>query len=440
MSADLTEDRKMDIGGIGGVEVGRLSHRAGKALDAQHGVSSTRSKGHRHHSHEHGPRAEHHQRGRATNILRQEIREVFSASFRLSFSAALPAYASNAGDDSPTAVAGDTLSSAKQLVERSPLEASKTLISLRSKVEYAATNVREALGDDDHESVDQTMSQVSKGLDDLDKDAARNVASSASVLSVDTSLRQRSTIRIRTQEGDVVRLDLRRAERMSATDVAVTEGDKSASETRVEVSSRTRSVLKVKGDLNEAELAAIQNVFAQAEAIADEFFGGDLVAAVDMVAGMEFDADQLSKVNMRFRERQTSNISFAAVQSVSQQPAIESTPKVPASSAPVEPETPSVMPVATAVQAPEEPDTATPAVAPAVDDAAFDGLADLLSGFLRAANQAFESGSYRYHYSESIKLEILKSVLQVSAPEESGEAANTVAAMIDAVTASVDDD
>jgi hypothetical protein len=52
----------------------------------------------------------------------------------------------------------------------------------------------------------------------------------------------------------------------------------------------------------------------------------------------------------------------------------------------------------------------------------------------RSTNQGFESGSFRYHCSESFKLEILNSVMQVSAPDEFGEAANTAATAIDTVS------
>jgi len=432
----------MDIGGIGGFGLGESVHSGvGRVAGELHGASTARLKVNHHASHEHGRHTEHHDKSRTSNILRQEIRQILSASFRLSFSTLLSAYATNTGDDSPADVAADTLSAARQLAARSPLEASNTLVSVRRKVEQAATSVRETLVDHDHQAIDETMNEVSDGLDDLDDDAARNVASSASVLSAETSLRQRSTIRIRTQEGDIVRLDLRRAERMSATDVAVTEGDNEFSATRVEVSSRTRSVLTVKGDLNEAELAAIQNIFAQAETIADEFFGGNLAAAFDMAAGLEFDTETLSKVNMRFRAKQVSIIRFAVVQPELKQPKVGIGSPAPGIR-PVEPEIPTAVtnavpaavpaePDAVPASAPAEPEVAT--AAPATEDNAIDSLAELLADFLRAVSEGFESGSFRYYYSESFKLEILKSVLQVAAPQESGEAANVAAAMIDAI-------
>jgi hypothetical protein len=68
---------------------------------------------------------------------------------------------------------------------------------------------------------------------------------------------------------------------------------------------------------------------------------------------------------------------------------------------------------------------------------------DLLSSFLQSLNAGFEfesgTGSCRFHFSESFKLEILKSVIQVSAPEGSEAAADNAATLVDAVAESTED-
>lgn len=389
----------------------------------------------------------------ALSILRQEIRLLLSTQLRIHFAAPPPAYRDNAGDVAPEDVAAETLGAAKQLARRSPLHASTSLIDLRSRIKLAAESVRVTVRDHDHDDMDDALGRVSDGLDKLDKDAARNVEWSATVLSAETRLKQRSTIRIRTQEGDIVRLDLRHVEKMSANDVSMTDGDSMFASTSIEMSSRTRMVLRVNGDLNEAELAAIQNVFAQAEAIADEFFNGDLAAAFEMAAGMDFDAEQLARVNLRFREKFVSNVSFAAIGAVTPQPVSPAIPEIPTLDDPVvvrPPMTPApptpVMP-ADPIAPPDrkEPlDTARP-VGPEPDvfeDSALDNFFGLLSNFLRATSEGFEmeSGSFRYYHSQSFKLEILRAVLQVSAPEESDDAANVAAALIDNVAATASED
>jgi hypothetical protein len=309
--------------------------------------------------------------------------------------------------------------------------------------------VRDTRGEGDFDDVDDALGRVSEVLDDLDNGASRNVESSATVLSADTRLQQRSTIRIRTQEGDIVRFDLRFAERFSAKDVAMTDGDMMFASTQVEVSSRTRMALKVNGDLNEAELAAVQKVFAQAESIANEFFNGDLAAAFDMAAGLEYDTEQLARVGMRFREKLVSNVSFAAIGAALPQPVAAPTPTEVSSVEPIAVPPPSALPdsepIATMppMREPEAPVETVAAEAPAGPEAALpeeDAIGrfmDLLASFLRSINEGFElesgTGSFRFHFSESFKLEILKSVLQVSAPEDSGAAADNAATLIDAV-------
>ena len=384
-------------------------------------------------------------RRKTLSILSREIRAVLAASFRIGIRSGLPAYSAAADPQSAADVAGEALRAGKAIAGRAPLDAGRSLDDLRKKVEDAAEDVRELVGDDDDDDLEDVMSQVKEGLDDLDDDAARNVASSASVLSYESRLKQRSTIRIRTQEGDIVRFDLRRVERMSATDVAVTDGNASLSSTEVELSSRTRMVMSVRGDLNEGEFAAIQNVFAKAEAIAGEFFGGDLAKAFNMAAGIEFDTEQLARVKMRFRERLDTALSFASLRRAMPEavalPEPRPAPVINKSAIPTpqpvpvaEPAPEVVVPDVAEVQdVVESQDVAEPAAVPAEN--AIDGFLNLLSDFLRSVNEGFElnSGSSRYFYSQSFKLEVLKAVLQFSAPEELGKAADNAAAFIDPV-------
>ena len=88
-------------------------------------------------------------------------------------------------------------------------------------------------------------------------------------------------------------------------------------------------VMKVRGDLNEAEMGAIQGVLGQAQEMADAFFGGDIGAAFSAAGGFTFDNEQLANVNMRFRMRQVSNISYTQTvgpTALPQNPAPEAAP------------------------------------------------------------------------------------------------------------------
>lgn len=382
-------------------------------------------------------------RGLALGILRQELKFQLSAGLRT----AIPGFAGTDVRASAADVAAEALSAARRLLIDSSSDASDTVLTLKSKIEQAAASTQALTGsDDDFAEVEDALSLVNTGLDDLGTEVANTFESSASVLEVQTQLSQRSTIRIRTQEGDIVKLDLRRTESLSATDIAVSNADGFASSTEVELSSQSRLTFKVNGDLNDAELAAIQNIFAQAEAIATEFFGGDLTAAFDLASGLEYDTEQLARVRLRFREEQTSEVSFAAIGQIQAEP-VDEVASIPASGTDVAPvvseELSSGSEIAPVVSAVPTTDDVVPDAEPdtvPVDVSVFAGFLDLISNYLRATSGSFgeDSGnnaiSARFFYSESFKLELLKTVIEITAPAESEDGAALAATVIDAVS------
>lgn len=428
--------------------------------------------------------------GRALEVLCQEIRYVLAARLGVSLSARAPAF-----DSAPSAdqVSSETLGAASRLLAENRDIGGYALLKFRQRVESAAAFTRQSFGQDgDIADVDAALAKVHSGLDALDEQASRNVESSASVLSVETRQRQRSTIRIRTQEGDVVRLDLRQSNKLSARDTAVENENGSASQTEIKLSSRSRLKLSVKGDLNEAEFAAIKNVFAKAESIADKFYNGNLSAAFSEASGLSFDAEQLARVNLRFRSREVVKTTYAQVTQQSA-PALSdpANPPLPGNPAPANPAprndvTPPTAPppaepvsrvertepakpanpVIGQVEKPEPKAVETPAPAPAdvnLSDTPFLEFFELLVDFLRGLADGFErmvdqytdeladsqalagqATAVSFNFSQSFKLEIFKSVLELTAPsDEADDAAELAGALIDGlsdVTEVEDDD
>ncbi|MDH3768557.1 MAG: hypothetical protein OES99_08900, partial [Gammaproteobacteria bacterium] len=80
----------------------------------------------------------------------------------------------------------------------------------------------------------------------------------------------------------------------------------------------------------------------------------------------------------------------------------------------------------------------TPVATPA-DPSALSDFFELLSDFLRSVSNGFDldsgNGSFRYFYSESFKLEILKAVIHTAAPAESTDTAANVEQLIDSINA-----
>lgn len=390
------------------------------------------SRGEVRHEHSHGHKR--HGRGKALGIFRQEMRASIKLHFYARFTSTNTAYAKSQDSAAPGDIADEALGAAKQVVAESPSTAAKSLISFRARVHESASIARQTVGSQvDTKDLDATVAKVDQGLTELEARVANEKVSSASVLEVNTRTKQRSTIKIRTQEGDVVKLMLRRVDKMSASDIAQSSGNNFSSLTEVEVSSRSRMILKVDGDLNEAEFAAIQDVFMQAEKIANEFFGGDLAAAFDLAQGFEFDTEQLARVKMRFRFTEMTRVSYTesvqtAPPSATIEPAVDSA-RI-GSAAPVQ------------AVAETETDEAAPQPVATPDMSDLSGLFETLSTFLRSIGEGFtaESGtvSFKMHYSESFKLELLKAVMHTTAPDDSADEAAAVATVIDAVVNEAD--
>lgn len=414
-------------------------------------IEGTREPRHNHENGHHGKN----RKGLALGVFKQELHIALKAHFRAKFAVMQPGYARQQEPVTSDDVAEEALGAAKQLVAEEPTKAAKSLISFRAKVEETASYVRGTVGDyDDVAEVDDAMAKVDQGLSKLEDEVAANRESSAFVLGLDTRSKQRSTIQIRTQEGDIVRLSLKRIDNTSASDVAYSNNEISLTSTEVAVSSRSRMILKVEGDLNESELAAIQNVFAQAESIADEFFSGDIGAAFNIAQDFKFDTGQLARVKIGFRMSQVSNVSYAEAArptalTPTLEPAVEQVP-----SEPVTPVTEALKPVTTPTTsvAPigEQPVTfdvenVSETIAPAESVETAAPFADALSiffeqltAFIRTVGEGFTVGSasasYSYHYSESFKFNLLKAVMHTIAPNDAGNAAENAEAVIDQIS------
>lgn len=434
----------MDISGISTSVSARSYLASSTASSSSEQVRQQRKIGGDHHHHDHHDRGKGvGRRGSALGAFKQELHLRLNARFDAKYSATQKVYAEAGAPDTAEKVAANTVGDAKQIAAESPTKAAKSLISFRAVVRETQSYVRESLGEsEDYSELDDAVAKVDDALTELEDAASQNVVSSASLLAVDTSSKQRSTIRIRTQEGDTVRLSLRSSSRLSATDAAFSSAGNSGSVTEVELSSQSRLSLRIEGDLNDSELAAIQNVFAQAEKIANEFFDGDIGAAFNLAEGFEFDTEQLARVKLGFQSREVTRISYAESVRVATNPVAVEAPLLSGPTtveAPVSDVRPADVVAATTVpKVTEIADERVPEQTKQTEIAAsaLSSFFDTLSTFLRSVGEGFtaesSSGSFRFHYSESFKLELLKAVVHTIAPQESEQAAASASAVINA--------
>ncbi|MEM8982673.1 MAG: hypothetical protein AAGC71_06580 [Pseudomonadota bacterium] len=407
--------------------------------------------------------------GRALDAFRQDLRATLSARFLSRFATAVPGYAGAGNEASASDVANETLGAARRVANEAPTQAARSIVAFRTSVRESATAVREAIGQrDDISDIDDAVARVDRGLTALESDFSNVRESSASVLAVESRTNERSTIRIRTQEGDVVRLDLRQREQLSATAAAASVAGGSAELTEIDFASRTGVRLTVEGDLNEDELAAISNVVDQASRIADDFFGGDLGAAFANANTLDVDAEQLARVNLRFRFSETTQVAVASERVTAPVPSViapavdapQAAPQLVIPAVNVAPERPAtplqlreapsaatgdVEPIATS-DAPDvsaaEPAVAAPAPANLTASADADSdeetgpplgsdylnqFFNLVGDFLRSVSDGFPAGdtaNSTLQYSESLKLTVLQETLKtVAQPAEQDAAA-----------------
>lgn len=386
-------------------------------------------------------------RRRAAQMFRQELHMRFKLRFASSFEAAsrqpttsLPYRETT----SPAGVAADVLQTARQIAAAEPGSRESTLAGLRESLQEAGTaGLAAAESGEERAAVRDAADLVDRGLTRIEE---QPVVSRYDALEVDARSKQRTSIQIRTQEGDVVRFDLRQVDKLSLSEISQSDADSSSQEMNLSVSSQSRLVLRVKGDLNDAELEAIRSVFATAESLADEFFSGDINAALEIAAGLEFDAEQLARVSMRFRSVEqvratqyssigtetpqtdetvaepptgpTGNVSATTpVEGIAVKPSVEPVVIGPVTDLPAA-EVDELQPLAT--DGPGEGTTAPAAGFGSLLEY-LGKLADYLEETAVRFRESFESSvsanQVRFELTQSLQLEILRTVMTVKAPE-----------------------
>ena len=142
-------------------------------------------------------------------------------------------------------------------------------------------------------------------------------ADKASVSANATALKyqhsERTSLYIKTQEGDVVRLKFRTNDTVSFRSSHAENENGEVSELTLKTSSATKLSVRVKGDLNAEELAAIQDTIEQASALAENFFAGDVAAAFEGAAALDIDGGQLARVKLKLKTMEQMTYSSRSV-------------------------------------------------------------------------------------------------------------------------------
>jgi hypothetical protein len=111
--------------------------------------------------------------------------------------------------------------------------------------------------------------------------------------------KERGSLELVTQDGDVVRIRFRSRESERVDVAALEAGALSAASARIDAHQSTRIKVDVNGSLDAGELEAIQAFVGQVDALANEFFAGDVEAAFTAGATLQFDAQEIARYSLK---------------------------------------------------------------------------------------------------------------------------------------------
>lgn len=147
---------------------------------------------------------------------------------------------------------------------------------------------------------------------------ASQLASTARMAQLEQSYQTSQTMNLQltTKEGDKVTVDFRQlyAQYQSQTQMQHTQKDSAApssvryfesKETLEATAFEDRFGFSVEGELNEAELNAVFEVFAQVDALANTFYDGDIEKAFEQAQALNVDFGQLQSVQLDLTQSQS---------------------------------------------------------------------------------------------------------------------------------------
>ncbi|MFO1402238.1 MAG: hypothetical protein U1F06_04280 [Steroidobacteraceae bacterium] len=132
--------------------------------------------------------------------------------------------------------------------------------------------------------------------------AAGGSGTAGAAVAAEASMRERTTLRFVTQQGDVVELELRARARMGVAAASGSAGDATVTAASGRVVGGASLEIHVRGDLDDQELAAIGAVLGKVEALASQFHAGDVAAAFAAAGALQIDGSQLASVAVDLRQ------------------------------------------------------------------------------------------------------------------------------------------
>ena len=193
-----------------------------------------------------------------------------------------------------------------------------------------------ALTDDVQATIDDTHGLVMDGLDDRTKllngladtyaiDTTQRASQVDRYSSVAYAEAKSYEMQIETADGDLVTLSIARESAYAQTNRSQQQNGESLFISESARFDSMQVAYSISGDIDDGEREAIMDLVHQVDAVANEFFGGDMQAAMQSASGIQFDTSELDAYafSLKHSESLTTKQSYQAVQEYSEQPPTE---------------------------------------------------------------------------------------------------------------------
>jgi hypothetical protein len=158
--------------------------------------------------------------------------------------------------------------------------------------------------------LDSAISQITSQLQALysaflDNANAASTGSSVTMAGAKLINNAKGVLEIHTQEGDIVTLQFTSKSGLSVQSLQASNDNLQVDSSNLQAFSKNRVTINVQGDLNSAELQAIQDLVDQVNQLADGFFGGSNDAVTPQTNGLNIDNSQLADYSLQMALKQT---------------------------------------------------------------------------------------------------------------------------------------
>lgn len=278
--------------------------------------------------------------------------------------------------------------------------------ALLAKVQEGIDSAQAALTGQgfDPAQVDAAASQFTDRVASLmDAPAADSAAvGEALAASVQIARKERGSLVLTTQDGDVLRIRFRNSERQALELASVNTGDAQATAVELSSSERSRTRVDVEGSLDAGELKAIEDFVSQVDTLANEFFAGDVEAAFAAAASLDYDASEIAGFSLKLSMSEKVQATVVQRAAIGSGDAIGIPASRPVSPAPAGAETiPAAPATQTAATAPTAGEAAVGVPAPTSDP--LRTVQDFVQRVLQTADAPLSVGGFKLAWSAKVK-------------------------------------